>query len=81
MYDFGHGVVRDNAKAFEQYQRRTDVENMDAACNLGRMYEDGYGVEKDSSNALSVFTSMPQIAGTRTPPAAWELCTNVEMAW
>lgn len=47
MYLRGLGTKQDYSKAFEYYSRAADLCNDIAEYNLGKIYEQGLGVEKD----------------------------------
>ncbi len=47
LYDEGHGVAQDFARAAEWYQKAAEQRHDDAQNNLGRLYENGLGVEQD----------------------------------
>ena len=47
MYSTGEGVERDEKHAVELYTLAADQGNINAQFNLGNMYLDGRGVDKD----------------------------------
>ena len=44
MYNYGKGVERNYSKAKEFYEKGANLNNSDAMCNLGLMYQHGQGV-------------------------------------
>lgn len=51
MYEFGQGIDRDQAKAFEWYQKAAKQNLIVAQHNLGRCYNFGTGVKQDFAEA------------------------------
>ncbi|SMR77863.1 tetratricopeptide repeat protein [Marinobacterium sediminicola] len=51
MYEFGHGVARDNGKALEWFRKAAEQEVVAAWHNLGRSYNFGTGVNQDYAEA------------------------------
>ncbi len=47
LYDEGHGVAQDFARAAAWYRKAAEQGHDDAQNNLGRLYENGLGVEQD----------------------------------
>lgn len=57
-YSSGHsgsGIAKNAAKAAGLFKLAADEGNIDAMCNLGRMYRDGRGVEKDDVKAARLY--------------------------
>ena len=52
MYENGKGVVMDDAKAIEWYQKSASQDNAQAQVDLGEMYAWGHGVAKDKVKAI-----------------------------
>jgi len=52
MYDFGRGVVKDEAEAVKWYRKAADQGHAKAQYNLGIMYAEGQGVPKDEAEAV-----------------------------
>jgi TPR repeat protein len=52
MYENGHGVTKDEAKAVEWYQKSAEQGHDSAQLLLGNMYEFGKGVAKDEATAM-----------------------------
>src|SRR5262245_53828453 len=48
-YDFGQGVARDHKEAFKWYKKAADKGHASALNNVGSMYQNGEGVEKDAT--------------------------------
>ncbi|GBC10321.1 hypothetical protein RclHR1_09520006 [Rhizophagus clarus] len=51
-YKFGIGMNIYLQKAFELYQKAANLGNIKAQFNLGKIYENGKGVEKDMDQAI-----------------------------
>jgi TPR repeat protein len=51
LYDDGHGVAQDFAKARELYEKAADKGSAEAMFNLGMLYDYGYGVAQDLAKA------------------------------
>ena len=51
------GVPRDYKKAMEWFEKAAAVNVAEAAVNLGNMYRQGLGVDKDLHKALSFYNS------------------------
>ena len=51
LYEEGHGVPKDVAKAIEWYERAAESGDMAAQFNLGRIYMNGEIVERDLERA------------------------------
>ncbi len=47
LYDEGHGVAQDFAKAADWYGKAAEQGHADAQNNLARLYENGLGLEQD----------------------------------
>lgn len=57
LYEEGHGVQKDTAKAIEWYERAAKSGDMAAQYNLGRIYLKGEIVEQDFSRAKDLLQS------------------------
>ena len=55
MYEDGHGVPQDYAKAKEMYEKGAELGDVDCMCNLGILYYEGKGVEKDVNKAVELY--------------------------
>ena len=55
LYQFGHGVAQDYAKAREWYERGADAGDANSMSNLGALYLNGYGVPPDYVKAREWF--------------------------
>jgi TPR repeat protein len=51
LYDDGHGVAQDSAKAREWYEKAADKGSVEAMFTLGLHYDYGYGVAQDYAKA------------------------------
>ena len=51
LYDDGHGVPQDSAKAREWYEKAADKGSAEAMFTLGLHYDYGQGVAQDSGKA------------------------------
>ena len=51
MYNYGQGVPRDYARAFEWYKKAAENGNIRAMDYLGDMYKNGDGVVRDKQKA------------------------------
>jgi TPR repeat protein len=56
LYENGHGVKKDMAKAFEWYERAAERHLGPAQSNLGLLYMTGQGTAKDIRSACVWFT-------------------------
>jgi TPR repeat protein len=56
LYDNGHGVTTNSAKAAELYSRAADAGDAWAMRSLGSCYERGDGVEKDAAKAAELYS-------------------------
>ena len=52
IYDYGHGVAKDQAEAVRWYRKAAVQGNADGQTNLGTSYFNGQGVEKDHATAV-----------------------------
>jgi hypothetical protein len=59
----GFGVAKDERRAVKYYQRAAIAEDVKGAVNLGRMYLDGTGVQKDVTEAYKWFYLASQLGG------------------
>jgi uncharacterized protein len=51
LYDNGHGVAQDYAKAREWYEKAAAKDNAYAMSNLGALFVNGHGVAQDYAKA------------------------------
>jgi TPR repeat protein len=70
LYEYGHGVPRDNTKAAENYEGAALHGHSTAQNNLARLYSRGLGVPKDIIKAFRLFQRAAQ-QGNRI--AQWNL--------
>ncbi len=54
-YDKGYGVLKDEKKAIELYERAVELGNARAMYNLGVCYKYGEGVPKDMNKAIELY--------------------------
>ena len=54
LYKEGHGVSKDNQRAFICFERAAEHELAEGFYNLGLMYDQGMGVEEDHDQALDL---------------------------
>jgi TPR repeat protein len=55
MYEFHHGVEKDDAKAVGFYQRACDSGDSTGCANLAIMFENGRGIPKDEGRAVQLY--------------------------
>jgi TPR repeat protein len=55
LYQHGHGVAQDYAKAREWFEKAAEKGNASAFTNLGLLYEKGFGVAQDFAKARELF--------------------------
>jgi len=55
MYEFAHGVPRDDVRAARYYELSCDLQWVAGCFNLGVMYERGTGVPLDRTKAAELF--------------------------
>ena len=55
LYQNGHGVPQDYAKAREWYEKAATKDNAVAMSNLGALFADGHGVPQDYAKAREWF--------------------------
>jgi TPR repeat protein len=55
IYDTGEPAVQDKAKAISSYKKACEFNSSLACNNLGILYADGDGVERDYSIAINYF--------------------------
>ena len=55
MYEYAHGVAKDDEKAARYYQQACDMGSQAGCYNLGIMYENGRGVPRDRAKAGDLY--------------------------
>jgi TPR repeat protein len=55
IYDTGEPAVQDKAKAISSYKKACEADSSLACNNLGILYADGDGVDRDYSIAINYF--------------------------
>jgi len=55
MYEFHHGVVKDDGKAVSFYRHACDVGDEAGCVNLAIMFENGRGAPRDLAKAAELF--------------------------
>jgi TPR repeat protein len=55
MYEFAHGVAKDDARAARFYERACDRQWAPGCYNLAIMYERGTGVPQDRTKAADLY--------------------------
>lgn len=60
-YARGMGVSQDAKKAFEFFKKGADLKDTDATYELARLYEMGWGTEKDTKTAIFLLKHLPDV--------------------
>lgn len=55
MYEYGHGVERDGAKALSLYRRACDLGYLGGCYNVAVVLEQGHGVPRDIARAAALY--------------------------
>lgn len=65
MYNLGDKVYKNNEKAFEYYTKAYELGSGWGTNNLGALYQDGIGCDKDIKKALSLFKQASDLGDGR----------------
>lgn len=60
MYQMGKGVAHDYAEALKWYRASADLGYTIALCQIGKLYLEGRGVEKNFEKALNIISKPPK---------------------
>ena len=65
MHLYGQGVSLDDKKAFELFEKAAESGHKEASFNLGLMYYNGFGVDKDLNEAARYFRRAADYPGAK----------------
>jgi TPR repeat protein len=64
IYEYGKGIKQDYVKAFQLYEKASNLGNALGMFNLGWMYHHGTGVQQDYSKAIDLYEKAVELNNT-----------------